>query len=44
MGSEGYHSLWRWYRDFEAAQFPDPSGLRSRLSAWSLGECQAQGK
>jgi hypothetical protein len=38
VGSEGYHSLFRWYSGFEAAQFPDPSGLRARLSAWTLGE------
>lgn len=38
VGSEGYHSLFRWYSAFEAAQFPDPSGLRARLSAWTLGE------
>lgn len=37
VGSEGYHSLFRWYSAFEAAQFPDPSGLRARLSAWTLG-------
>jgi hypothetical protein len=42
VGSEGYHSLFRWYSAFEAAQFPDPSGLRARLSAWTLGEhCDA---
>ena len=38
VGSEGYHSLFRWYSAFEAAQFPDPSGLRARVSAWTLGE------
>ena len=42
VGSEGYHSLFRWYSAFEAAQFPDPSGLRARLSAWTLGEPQPQ--
>ncbi len=37
VGSEGYHSLWRWYRDFEATQFPDPGGLRASLATWTLG-------
>lgn len=37
VGSEGYHSLWRWYRDFEATQFPDPGGLRASLATFTLG-------
>lgn len=37
VGRDGYHSLYRWYRAFEAQHFPDPAGLRGALSAWTLG-------
>ena len=37
VGREGYHSLYRWYRGYEATHFPDPQGLRSTLSRLSLG-------
>lgn len=34
---QGYHSLYRWYRAFEALHFPDPMGLRQVLERWTLG-------
>ena len=34
VGDQGYHSLFRWYQEFEAVHFPDPAGLRSTLSSW----------
>ncbi|MEW5320472.1 MAG: hypothetical protein WDW38_011542 [Sanguina aurantia] len=37
LGEEGYHSLYRWYRSYEAEHFPDPMGLRNTLQAWTLG-------
>jgi hypothetical protein len=37
IGGDGYHSLYRWYRNFEAQHFPDPAGLRGSLSKWTLG-------
>lgn len=37
LGSEGYHSLYRWYQAFEATHFPDPMGLRQTVATWSLG-------
>lgn len=37
VGSDGYHSLYRWYRQFERSQFPDPANLRSILSYWTCG-------
>uniref|UniRef100_A0A7S1T4N1 Calcineurin-like phosphoesterase domain-containing protein n=1 Tax=Tetraselmis chuii TaxID=63592 RepID=A0A7S1T4N1_9CHLO len=36
LGGEGYHSLFNWYRSFEAQHFPDPNGLRDKLTAFSL--------
>ena len=37
LGSEGYHSLYRWYQAFEATHFPDPMGLRETVANWTLG-------
>ena len=37
LGSEGYHSLYRWYQAFETTHFPDPMGLREMVAKWSLG-------
>jgi hypothetical protein len=37
VGQDGYHSLYKWYRSFEALHFPDPAGLRSTLSTLTLG-------
>lgn len=37
VGSEGYHSLYRWYREFESEHFSDPADLRSVLSKWTFG-------
>ena len=37
LGSEGYHSLYRWYQAFEATHFPDPMGLRETVATWTLG-------
>ena len=37
VGAEGYFGLYRWYRGFEAAAFPDPAGLRDALSAATAG-------
>jgi len=37
VGEDGYHSLYKWYRSFEALHFPDPAGLRSTLSTLTLG-------
>jgi hypothetical protein len=37
VGAEGYHSLFRWYQRFEEEQFPDPYGLREKISRWTLG-------
>ena len=37
MGSEGYHSLYRWYKTFENTHFPDPGGLRQTVSTATLG-------
>eukprot|EP00873_Tetraselmis_striata_P039964 jgi/Tetstr1/460228/TSEL_005543.t1 len=36
LGGEGYHSLFNWYRAFEAQHFPDPNGLRDKLARYSL--------
>ncbi len=32
VGQEGYHSLFNWYRAFEAQHFPDPNGMRKVLA------------
>lgn len=37
LGQDGPHSLFRWYRAFEASHFPDPAGLRSSLEYYSFG-------
>lgn len=37
VGRDGYHSLYKWYRSFEAQHFPDPMGVRARLERWTLG-------
>lgn len=37
VGKEGYHSLYHWYLNFESQHFPDPTGLRARVSTWTLG-------
>lgn len=37
VGRQGYHSLYRWYREFEAIHFPDPAGVRDALQAATLG-------
>lgn len=37
LGSEGYHSLFRWYQQFETAHFGDPYGVRGLLSKATLG-------
>mmetsp|Transcript_31178 Transcript_31178/g.92979 ORF Transcript_31178/g.92979 Transcript_31178/m.92979 type:complete len:255 (-) Transcript_31178:755-1519(-) len=37
IGQDGAHSLYNWYRKFEAEHFPDPHGMRPRLEAWTLG-------
>ncbi len=37
LGQDGAHSLYRWYRAFEAQHFPDPMGLRQALETWTLG-------
>lgn len=37
VGRDGYHSLYRWYRAFEAQHFPDPAGLRGTLATYTLG-------
>ncbi|KAG2491434.1 hypothetical protein HYH03_010220 [Edaphochlamys debaryana] len=37
LGADGPHSLYRWYRAYEEAHFPDPMGLRAGLERWSLG-------
>lgn len=37
LGSEGYHSLFKWYQAFEATHFPDPVGLRETIATWTLG-------
>mmetsp|Transcript_9811 Transcript_9811/g.28079 ORF Transcript_9811/g.28079 Transcript_9811/m.28079 type:complete len:490 (-) Transcript_9811:369-1838(-) len=36
LGAEGYHSLYNWYRAFEAQHFPDPNGVRPTLEAATL--------
>jgi len=37
VGTDGYHSLYRWFKSFESQHFPDPAGLRGTLSSWTLG-------
>ncbi|KAI7840166.1 hypothetical protein COHA_005949 [Chlorella ohadii] len=37
LGRDGYHSLYKWYRGYEAQHFPDPMGVRARLERWTLG-------
>lgn len=37
----GYHSLYEWYRSVESEQFPDPTGLRSRIEKWTFGMYRA---
>lgn len=37
VGRDGYHSLYNWFRSFEAEHFPDPAGVRSTLSTLTLG-------
>lgn len=37
VGTDGYHSLFRWYQRFEAEHFPDPYGVRDKLTQWTLG-------
>ena len=37
VGRDGYHSLYRWYMQFEAEYFSDPANLRSILSSWTFG-------
>lgn len=36
LGATGYHSLYNWYRQFEAQHFPDPNGVRDKLEAYTL--------
>lgn len=36
VGQDGYHSLYKWYQNFEAQHFPDPAGLRGTVSKWTL--------
>jgi hypothetical protein len=37
LGADGPHSLYRWFTAYEEEHFPDPAGLRRRLSGWTLG-------
>lgn len=37
VGRDGYHSLYKWFRSFEALHFPDPMGIRDKLERYSLG-------
>lgn len=37
VGAEGYHSLFRWYQNFEQITFPDPAGVRDLLAKLTLG-------
>ena len=37
VGTDGYHSLYRWYRSFEMEHFPDPANVRRVLSYWTFG-------
>ncbi|KAL6778167.1 hypothetical protein ACKKBG_A17180 [Auxenochlorella protothecoides x Auxenochlorella symbiontica] len=37
LGREGYHSLYKWYRQYEAAHFPDPADMRGAAERWTLG-------
>ncbi|KAJ7562881.1 hypothetical protein O6H91_03G087600 [Diphasiastrum complanatum] len=37
LGTAGYHTLYEWYSSKENEQFPDPTGLRVRIEAWTLG-------
>lgn len=34
VGDQGYHSLFKWYQEFESEHFPDPAGLRATISSW----------
>jgi hypothetical protein len=37
LGSEGMHSLYRWFTEYEDRHFPDPNRLRDKAHTWSLG-------
>uniref|UniRef100_A0A7S0RR47 Uncharacterized protein n=1 Tax=Chlamydomonas leiostraca TaxID=1034604 RepID=A0A7S0RR47_9CHLO len=37
LGQDGHHTLFRWYRAFEEAHFPDPQGVRTLLRRLTLG-------
>ncbi|KAK2079809.1 hypothetical protein QBZ16_002204 [Prototheca wickerhamii] len=37
LGREGYHSLYKWYRAYEAQHFPDPFGVRALAERLTLG-------
>ena len=36
LGKDGFHSLYRWYQEFEAQHFPDPAGLRESIAKYTL--------
>ncbi|KAL0325633.1 UNVERIFIED_CONTAM: hypothetical protein Sradi_5132600 [Sesamum radiatum] len=37
LDSDGYHTLYEWYRSVESEHFPDPTGLRARIEQWTFG-------
>lgn len=37
LGREGYHSLYKWYRAYEARHFPDPFEVRQAAERLTLG-------
>ena len=36
LGKDGFHSVYRWYQQFEAQHFPDPAGLRESIAKYTL--------
>ena len=36
LGKDGFHSVYRWYQEFEAQHFPDPAGLRESIAKYTL--------
>ncbi|CAH1447787.1 unnamed protein product [Lactuca virosa] len=35
--TQGYHSLYEWYRSVESEHFPDPTGHMERIDQWNFG-------
>lgn len=37
LGKDGYHTLYKWFDSFLSETFPDPMGLRQKLTGYTFG-------